>query len=198
MQAIVTCIILLLCAGTLESSQDVFDQIVRRHVERIPELIVAAKEKVKDAIQFAQVKSHSQGYSILLGIVFDIGSDFIMFNRTLGNLYGSDDSIAGLHNHGNTLGSNIPDGLQQFHGLAEPGVVDSCKSSTTDFALEVEKWRILYPLEMPPTAHIEFEKRITANFGCLLKFADDYIPVAELSWALNELFTAITLRQRLL
>merc|ERR1719340_533007 len=77
------------------------DNQINYHIFKIPNQIDKALEVARKDLAFKVSKSHSQGISILSAVTLDVGSDFVMFNRTLSNLYGTDPSgLPSLHGHG--------------------------------------------------------------------------------------------------
>ena len=59
----------------------VLDSLIQYHVYNIPFLIDKGKEEAKKNFQFAVAKSTSQGISLLLGVVTDIGYVFSFQNH---------------------------------------------------------------------------------------------------------------------
>ena len=57
----------------------VLDSLIQYHVYNLPFLIDKGKEEAKKNFQFAVAKSTSQGISLLLGVVTDIGYVFFLF-----------------------------------------------------------------------------------------------------------------------
>ena len=116
----------------------------------------------------------------------------------MGNLFGdAGDRFVGLHNHGNTIGSNTADGVGLFFGLTEPSKLTECDSEAEDFLATARTWNVLDPASREVMSATDLKSFVTltrAQLKCVLDFDKDYTEAADLAFILEELFKALDLR----
>lgn len=136
-------------------------------------------------------------YSLVFFLFFRY--DWYFYNRTLGNLYGSDTSgMSGIHGYGSSLG-NGGAGTSLFLGLTHPSILNSCKALPEHFLQKIDQWQILEPnsFASPIEAFINlnsFAAISQSEMSCLLGFSNDYIEVAKVRWLLQTLYSALELK----
>ncbi len=122
-------------------------------------------------------------------------SDWVAFNRSLGNLFGdSTDRFVGLHNHGNTFGSNVADGVSLLFGLSRAADLDTCSAFPVAFSAYVDQYNLQQPEVMTASDLLAFAKLIKAQMKCLLEYEKSNAEVADLSFAISELIKAVQIR----
>ena len=121
------------------------------------------------------------------------------YGRTPGNLWGNDPSrFDNLFQDGNNLLANSADALAFFFGLEHPEFLDQCNSRPNDFLRALDYWQILRPEHLSAEDAIlnysAFSALIGSDMACMFRYANKYIEVKRVEWALREFFTALELR----
>lgn len=141
------------------------------------------------------INIHSTWYTHL-----DFRRNFARFNRTLGNLYGTDRrKLLGNYRHMNIIGSNGADAASYHLGaITRPEDLDKCASRPEDFLQALDTWQVLNPKQFSAEDAIynysSFVRLTSSRMACLLNLQDSYIEIAKVQWALQQMFSALELQ----
>ena len=186
---------------------DRIDAQIHHLIYEMPGKLDTAVAAIEDGVQFANLKSRSQGYAILAGAAKEVAADWISNNRTLldvtGGVGGSGTAPGLLYSYGFIGTYGVGFGMPLI--LGRPDDYLSCSGS--DFTDLIHKYGLEYGIsnylsgyEDGATAAAigsriaEFDLLVRSKLNCILSQEDSYIEAAEAVWALDELSAAFSTR----
>ena len=156
-------VLLLFCVSSTESEK--LHVKIEHLLQKLPELIKNAKEKIETKENYNNLEAHSQGASVIVAGWKNIFSNWIISNST-GN-------VNELWRYGQMALYSLAYGARPI--LTRPRAFLSCGVSVSDISLDVE-----------------LESKLRSRLNCILSKRDKYIEAAEVEWAIQELVAALT------
>ena len=173
------------------------------HDATIAYLISAIPYQVENAVaitemsqRFKVFKRVTQGWAIVIGSWFDIYSDFVINNRSLGNF----GTFTNIYIYGGKGFYGVGFGFPLLLGLPE----DTLKCGPSDFLKTLDEYKMrnglndLFASDLPISAVKsivgEFDIWVRAKLACILDFEAEIKEAAEIGFSLDELNAAINLR----
>ena len=146
--------------------------------------------------RFKVFKRVTQGWAIVIGSWFDLYSDFIINNRSLGNF----GTMTNIYIYGGKGFYGVGFGFPLLLGLPE----DKLKCGPKDFQKTLAEYKLtnglndLFASSLPISAIKsivgEFDIWVRAKIACILDFEAEIKEAAEIGFALDELNAVMNLR----
>ena len=162
----------------------------------LPFQIDLAEETIEKNVKFLVFKKLTWGWAVVVGGLFDFYSDFVLQNRTMGNF----GDITTWWGYGSTGFYAVGFGFPYILGLQE----DNLPCHSSDFKETLEQYKLsngldeLFATSLPISAVrailSEFDAWVRIKIACITDSEGNYIEAAEVSYLLDELNAAMSLR----
>jgi hypothetical protein len=188
---------------SLRLKRQAFNDPKAHHDATIRYLLSEIAFRTEHAIDLAEMtqrlkvfKRVTQGWSVVIGSWFDIYSDFVINNRSLGNF----GTYPNIYAYGGKGFYGIGFGFPLLLGLPD----DKLKCSSADFLETLAKYKLTnglndllassLPISAIKSIVSEFDVMARLKLACILDFESDIKEAASLGFLLDKLNTAMDLR----